>query len=82
VKRKLSPTKPPVIFDSTGLSPEWMRISHIPMFCGLSRSHIWLKITDRTLESIHVKAPGATRGVRLVSVASLRKYLNSFVHAA
>jgi hypothetical protein len=55
-----------------------MRISHIPSFCGLSRSHIWLKIHDHTLESIHVKAPGATRGVRLVSIASLRKYLTSF----
>jgi hypothetical protein len=82
VKRKASPTQTAVIDNTGPLNPEWLRISRIPPLYGLSRSHIWLKIQDRTLESIHVKAPGATRGVRLVSVASLRKYLNSFVHVA
>jgi hypothetical protein len=59
-------------------------VAHLahPAALRLSRSHIWLRIQDNTLESIHIKAPNATRGVRLVSVASLRKYLNSFVHAA
>ena len=55
-----------------------MRISRVPMFCGLSRSHVWLRIQDKTLESIHIVSPNASRGFRLVSVASLRKYLASF----
>ena len=78
LKRKLSPTQAAVIDNTGPLNPEWMRISRIPPIYGLSRSHVWLRIQDGTLESIHVVSPGASRGTRLVSVASLQKYLNSF----
>jgi hypothetical protein len=79
VKRKFSPTQTAVIDNTGPLNPEWLRIARIPAIYGLSRSHIWLKIQDGTLQSIHVRAPGATRGVRLVKVSSVKEYLNSFV---
>jgi hypothetical protein len=30
------------------------------------------------LKSLHIKRPGASKGIRLVNVASMREYLESF----
>ena len=79
MKLKNRPHRPLRVVESPApLNPEYLRISRIPQIYGLSRSHVWLRIADETLESIHVKAPNAKRGVRLVSVASLKKYLATF----
>jgi hypothetical protein len=37
-----------------------------------------MKIADGTLESRHVKQPGKRRGIRIISVDSIRRYLNTF----
>jgi hypothetical protein len=60
------------------IAPEYLRIPQVTAVYGLSRTHIFAKIADRTLESIHVKHPGAARGIRLVKTASIRRYLESF----
>ena len=78
-KTKFSSAQASGIVENSGpLNPEYLRIARIPPIYGLSRSHVWLRIQDGTLESIHVKAPGAVRGVRLVSVASLKNYSATF----
>lgn len=62
----------------TSLTPEWIRIPQVTLLFGLSRSHVFAKIADRTLESVHVKRPGAEKGIRLVKIESIRRYLESF----
>jgi len=62
--------------DTSG--PEFLRIPQVTARFGLSRSHIFQRIADRTFESVHVKAPGAKKGVRLIRTDSVRGYLNSF----
>jgi hypothetical protein len=66
------------IGDQSLSSPEYQRIPAIIANFGISRSHIFQLRADGTLESIHLKRPNATRGVRLIKVSSVRDYLNSF----
>ena len=60
------------------LNPEYIRISKIPLVFGLSRSLVFLLIARGVLESVLIKQPNASRGIRLVSTASLRRYIASF----
>ena len=64
--------------EAATLNPEYIRVSRIPFIYGISRTHIFARIADGTLQSVHVKSPGATRGFRLVKVESLRNYIGSF----
>ena len=66
------------IGDHAVSSPEYQRIPAIIANFGISRSHIFTLIADGTLESIHLKRPNATRGVRLIKTDSVRRYLASF----
>lgn len=43
---------------------------------GLSRAHIYKLIEDGRIESRNLKEPGASRGVRLVKLDSLRSYID------
>jgi hypothetical protein len=61
---------------STG--PEWFRIPRVVELFGISRSTIFLKIADGGFESVLIKQPGAKRGVRLISAASVRRFIESF----
>ena len=42
---------------------------------GLSRSYIYRLIESKAVKSISLTTPGAKKGVRLISVPSLRKWL-------
>ena len=66
------------VAESIPSGPEFSRIQQITANYGLSRSHIFNKLHDGTFESILVKHPGAKRGIRLVKVDSIRRYLSSF----
>ena len=58
--------------------PLYFRPNQVPEKFGLSRSHVFIKIGDGTFVSILVKHPGAKRGLRLVQVDSILRYLASF----
>ena len=74
-------TRSSSVADSIPTGPEFFRIQQITANYGLSRSHIFNKLNDGTFDSILVKQPGAKRGIRLVKVDSIRRYLNSFEKA-
>jgi hypothetical protein len=79
MKEKLRPKPSSVRLESAPSSgPLYIRPNQIPEKYGLSRSHAFIKIGDGSFESILVKHPGAKRGLRLVKVESIRRYLASF----
>ena len=82
MKVKLRPKRSSGPFESaTRSGPVWLRINAVTENYGLSRSHVFTKIGDGGFESILVKHPGAKRGIRLVKVDSIRRYLASFEEA-
>jgi hypothetical protein len=58
--------------------PEWLRVPAAAARFGLSRTHLFMRIGDGTLESKHIKQPGRARGIRIISVDSIRRYLATF----
>jgi hypothetical protein len=60
------------------LEPEFISIRAACRFSSIGRTQIYLLIRHGHLKSISLRKKGAARGRRLVSVASLRAYLNSF----
>lgn len=58
--------------------PEWLRVNATVNKFGLSRTHVFNKVADGTLEHRHIVKPGSVRGILLIRVASIRKYINSF----
>jgi hypothetical protein len=73
---KSNPKQTAVLPELTG--PEYIRVPQVTSMFGISRSHLFILIGNGTVESIHMKRPGAQKGVRLIKVASVREYLNSF----
>ena len=61
------------------LLPEWMRLpapgSRDPM-TGLSRTSLNEAVDRRDIKSITVRQPGATRGIKLLHVGSVRAWLS------
>jgi len=57
--------------------PEYERIPAICRRFGISRPFVF-EAFHNGVKSIHLKRPGCVKGVRLVSVASMRKYVESF----
>jgi hypothetical protein len=64
--------------DIQQMKPEYLRIPAACRFSGLSRSHLWAAMADGQLKYVHVKQPGASKGVRLIKFDSLMAYLQSF----
>jgi len=58
--------------------PEFIRIpprgQHCP-FCGLSRTHLTELVADGAVESIHLRKRNKARGVRVIVVDSLLRYM-------
>jgi hypothetical protein len=57
--------------------PEYERIPAICRRFGVSRPFVF-EAFHKGVKSIHLKRPGATKGVRLVNVKSMREFLLSF----
>jgi hypothetical protein len=63
--------------DLQSTEPEYERVPAISRRFGVSRPFIFESFRNG-VRSLHVKKPGATKGIRLVHVASMRQYLESF----
>ena len=60
--------------------PEYERIPAICRRFGVSRPFVFNSF-HQGVKSIHLKRPGAVKGIRLVNVKSMREFLLSFVEA-
>ena len=61
--------------------PEWLRVNATARAFGLSRPALFKLIALEKVRSVHIKQPGATKGIRLISAASIRAYIGSFEEA-
>lgn len=61
------------------LEPEWLRVDASVKFCSLSRSLLYenFDTSGGPIKTAVIRKRGALRGVRLVSVDSLRKFIKS-----
>jgi hypothetical protein len=60
------------------LEAEWIRINDVNRLFGLSRPRVFKAIALGQLDSVHLRDTGKQKGIRLVSVASIRAYIESF----
>ena len=61
---------------------EFLKIPDAVRFSGLGRTSLYKEISAGRIKSISLRKPGTARGRRLVHLASLRAYLNSFSEGA
>jgi hypothetical protein len=58
--------------------PKWLRTAAVSSRYGFSRTFIFKRLNDGSFESKMVVEPGARRGIRLINVASIVRYLARF----
>ncbi|MGA8478457.1 MAG: hypothetical protein WB696_10910 [Chthoniobacterales bacterium] len=63
------------------VQPEWLRVNDAVVVFGLSRPHLFRAIVQDRVKSVHIKNPGAKKGIRLIEIQSLRNYINTFSEA-
>ena len=64
--------------DNTSfIEPEFLRIKDVEKMFGLKRGKLYALIREGAVISKSLRTRGTIRGVRLVSVDSLRNYINS-----
>ena len=63
------------------VQPEWLRVNDAVLVFGLSRPHLFKAIVQDRVKSVHIKNPGAKKGIRLIEIQSLRNYINTFSEA-
>jgi hypothetical protein len=63
------------------MKPEWLRLPAASRISGLSRTQLFAAIAGGQLKSVHLKRPGAAKGIRLVHFDSLISYIESFAEA-
>jgi hypothetical protein len=59
------------------VQPEWLRLPMASRLTGLSRTFLFEQITLGTIVSKHLKRPGKSRGIRLVSYRSLMSFIEN-----
>jgi hypothetical protein len=57
--------------------PEYERIPQTCRRFGVSRPFVF-QAFQQGVKSLHIKRPGAKKGIRLVSVSSMREFLEKF----
>jgi hypothetical protein len=60
------------------VEPEWAKVSQAAWIFGLSRTGVFKLAARGAIRTKYVVQPGNHRGVRLVELASLRTYIESF----
>jgi|HubBroStandDraft_6_1064221.scaffolds.fasta_scaffold780432_3 hypothetical protein len=68
---------PITVAEFQDVTPEYARIPAICRMFGVSRPFVF-DAFHKGLKSLHIKRPGASKGIRLVNVVSMREYLESF----
>jgi hypothetical protein len=76
-RQKLGPM---TLAELQSTDPEYERIPSICRRFGVSRAFVF-RALHLGVKSIHLKRPGATKGIRLVSVSAMRNFLESFIEA-
>jgi hypothetical protein len=66
------------IADLQSTEPEYERIPQISRRFGVSRTFIFQACQQGVVKNLHIKRPGAKKGILLVSVPSMRKLMESF----
>jgi hypothetical protein len=61
--------------DVAGVEPEFVRLADLQRLFGIKRGHAYQLMHDGAIQSVCLRRRGHKRGVRLVSVASVREYL-------
>jgi hypothetical protein len=61
--------------------PEWLRVNACIQAFGLSRPALFKLIALDRIRSVHIKQPGASKGIRLINAQSMRDYIASFEEA-
>ncbi len=61
---------------------EWLRVNDTVRAFGLSRPFLFQLMATDQIESVHIKRPGAKKGIRLINVESVRAYIRSFEEVA
>ena len=72
--------QPPSVLskDNTSfIEPEFLRVKDVEKMFGLKRGKLYALIREGAVISKSLRTRGTIRGVRLVSVDSLRDYINS-----
>lgn len=68
----------PLVKDTTpGIPREWLRVSEAMEFTGLSKPTLYSLFNRGLVKTVSLRERGKQRGVRLVSVDSLRTFLES-----
>jgi hypothetical protein len=63
--------------SNAAIQPEWLRIKEAVRFSGLGRSTLYGFIADGTLKSVCVRKRGNIRGIRLIAVGELRRFIEA-----
>ncbi len=66
----------------TQIAPRWLTLEQAQNYCGLNVRTLQNYIRDGLIESANVKAPGASRGRRLLKTESLDAFIEKHVGAA
>ncbi len=57
--------------------PKWLRIKDVTPYCGLKRSMVFKLIEEGKVLVSRIKRPGKSRGITLVNVESLDRWIES-----
>ena len=60
------------------LQPEYAPVKNCVVLFGLPRSELWRLMDEGLITWYHYRRPGAEKGLRLIELASLRKYIRTF----
>ena len=63
--------------NTSFIEPEFLRVKDVEKMFGLKRGKLYALIREGAVISKSLRTRGTIRGVRLVSVDSLRNYINS-----
>lgn len=67
--------------QTKNVKPEWLRIPDAIRVFGISRSCLYLLISENKIRSTCLRKRGATKGIRILSYDSLAEYVNKAAEA-
>ncbi len=73
-----SPANGPLFVSAAQQEPEWLRISDAVHRFRIGRSTLYSLIAEGLIKTALIRRRGNTTGIRLVSLDSLRAYVESF----
>jgi hypothetical protein len=62
----------------SAFEPVYVKVSTAAFMFGLSRTRLFKLLAEGKIKTRYVVQPGNNRGIRLVELASLRAYIESF----